>query len=289
MDYFTPLPGLDRPVDFSSSTLLLPQPSLASLAQLGSELIVSNLHLDRIGFLGLKDHVPAVSGLDGLSGQDAHPQGISYSVEVFQTPSRSLTVVLPRSPVIKARRLHYLDSMKIFILQGQFREVLIVAGVDAALRNDEGLNSSSPLRHFLLPSSSPSHLPLQAVSTPYSSSAAPSTRTLPLMPHGGLTRKLLEALSGLEQSPPISALLIYTFETTDPSTAFFLADALSVVLREQLQGLEQGLDKLHLGAGETGEGVIGDGVGVQWRVPKSWEHGLMGSELPLDQRTELFG
>lgn len=128
---------------------------------------MTNFHLARIGFLGLRDHVPAISGLDSLSNEpETSPYGISYSVEgelprkqplgaprrteltpslrtgaVFQTPSKSLTVVLPRSPVIRARRRHYLDSMRRFIEQGRFKEVLIVAGVDAALRGDEGLNS----------------------------------------------------------------------------------------------------------------------------------------------------
>ncbi|GAA5975366.1 hypothetical protein JCM5350_006452 [Sporobolomyces pararoseus] len=295
MDYFTPLPGLDRPVDFTSSTLLLPQPSLASLAQLGADLIITNFHLVRVGFLGLRDHVPAVSGLDSLSGVPGNPEGISYSVEVFQTPSRSLTVVLPRSPVIRARRPHYLASMKQFIEQGRFKEVLIVAGVDAALRGDEGLNSSSPLRHFLLPSANPSSLPLSTVSTPYSttSSSGPSASTsIPLMPHGGLTRKLLETFSSpspSSQLPPISTLLIYTFETTEPSTAFFLADALSVVLSKELEGLEEGIERLTIEEQEQQANEGGVGGEIKWKVPKSWETGLMGPELGLEDRTELFG
>ncbi|GAA5960285.1 hypothetical protein JCM3765_002529 [Sporobolomyces pararoseus] len=295
MDYFTPLPGLDRPVDFSSSTLLLPQPSLASLAQLGADLIITNFQLTRIGFLGLRDHVPAVSGLDSLSGQSGFPEGISYSVEVFQTPSKSLTVVLPRSPVIRARRPHYLASMKQFIEQGRFKEVLIVAGVDAALRGDEGLNSSSPLRHFLLPSANPSSLPLQNVSTPYSATSSSETSTslsIPLMPHGGLTRKILEALSSppvSSQLPPISTLLIYTFETTEPSTTYFLADALAVVLSKDLEGLEEGIERLTIEEQEQQAMEGGVGGEIKWKVPKSWETGLMGPELASEDRTELFG
>ncbi|GAA6006094.1 hypothetical protein JCM11491_002030 [Sporobolomyces phaffii] len=295
MDYFTPLPGLDQPVDFSSSTLLLPQPSLASLAQLSTDLIVSNFHLVRIGYLGLRDHVPAVSGLDSLPGDDL--EGISYSVEVFQTPSKSLTVVLPRSPVIRARRLHYLHSMRNFIEQGRFKHVLVVAGVDAALRTDEGLNSSSPLRHYLLPSpSSPtsatttSHLDLSSVSTPYSTLT--SSSSIPLIPHGGLTRNLLETLSSASSSaalPPVSALLIYTFESAEPETAFYLADALAHVLREELQALEERVEKLNLGGDGPEEERAGATPRIKWKVPKSWETGLMGPELGLDSRTELFG
>ncbi|GAA5926147.1 uncharacterized protein JCM15063_000198 [Sporobolomyces koalae] len=287
MNYFTPLPGLSEPVDFTSSTLVLPQPSLASIAQLACDLIIANFQLTRVGFLGLRDHVPAVSGLDTLPGKETAPDGISYSVEVFQVPSRSLTVVLPRSPVIRARRPHYLASMRQFIAQGQFKEVLLVAGVDAALRNDEGLNSSSPLRHFLLPNpSSPSLLDLASVSTPYS--LASGSDALPLVPHGGMTRRLLDTLQSSDSTdlPAVSALLIYTFETTEPETAFFLADALTSVLKKELEGLESRIENLQLGDNPEEERPQG---AIKWKVPKSWETGLMGAELPLDHRTDMFG
>jgi len=65
----------------SPSLHIQPQPSLASLAQLASDLIIHNFALQRIGFLGLRDHVPAVSGLDGLPGSSNGEGGVSFSVE----------------------------------------------------------------------------------------------------------------------------------------------------------------------------------------------------------------
>jgi len=111
------------------------------------------------------------------------------------------------------------------------------------------------------------------------------------MPHGGLTRKLLETLSSpaSTQLPPISTLFIYTFETTEPSTAFFLADALSVVLSKDLEGLEAGIERLTLEEQEQQTAEGGFGGTLKWKVPKSWESGLMGPELALEDRTELFG
>lgn len=47
--------------------------------------------------------------------------------------------VLPRSPVIRARRKHWARAMHEFVKAGAFGEVLVVAGVDAASRGDDGL------------------------------------------------------------------------------------------------------------------------------------------------------
>lgn len=51
-----------------------------------------------------------------------------------------LTVVLPRAPIIQARKQHYLQEMRRWIVEeAQFGEVLVLSGVDAASRVDEGL------------------------------------------------------------------------------------------------------------------------------------------------------
>lgn len=63
---------------------------------------------------------------------------------VYATPSRSLFIALPRSPVIRARRANYLESMQRWVAESGFKEVLIVAGADAAMRGDDGLNALSP-------------------------------------------------------------------------------------------------------------------------------------------------
>ena len=54
--------------------------SLASLPQLATDLLVHTLHLQLIGHLGLRDYIPAVSGLDYVE-EEAVPEGICLGVE----------------------------------------------------------------------------------------------------------------------------------------------------------------------------------------------------------------
>jgi hypothetical protein len=87
--------------------------------------------------------------------------------------------------------------------------------------------------------------------------------------------------------------LIYTFESAEVETAFYLADALAEVLKKELEGLEHGVERLQISEEEESSseqaGFEGVARRIKWKVPKSWETGLMGPELGLESRTELFG
>ncbi len=108
MDYFTPLDPESTP-SFSGATLILvslpqpervqlgfpslrvpphlglaalvqPQPSLGSVPQLATDLILHNHELTLIGYLGLRDHVPSVAGLDSLPGEKP-TEGVSFATQ----------------------------------------------------------------------------------------------------------------------------------------------------------------------------------------------------------------
>ena len=72
---------LTRECSALTSPTLQPQPSLASLPQLAADLIIHTLKLDLVGFLGLQDFVPAVSGLDSSDTASPAPEGVSFAVE----------------------------------------------------------------------------------------------------------------------------------------------------------------------------------------------------------------
>lgn len=246
--------------------------------------------------------------------------------KVFATPNRSLVIALPRSPVIRARRSHYLDSIRHWIHQSQFSDVLVVAGADAAMRGDDGLNAITPLRHLVLgtgseePSArlattlrqiSPSYLsssPSGFQSSSEVAAAHSSSGTLiPPIPHGGLTRQLLTALMSESSreagaatttttttTPAINALIIYTSEGAASESAHFLADALAYLLEPQLADLENRIERSSSPQGGEGDELIRGGQGsekgnIKWKEPRSWERGLLGPELARDAGREMYG
>lgn len=139
------------------------------MAQLACDLLVHNCALELVGYLGVRDFVPAVGARDALPGGEGEVEGLSLGTEgasrsltavccgacasatkltglmslfaVYTNPTRTLTLVLPRAPIIHARKAHHLDAMNRFVAAGGFRDVLVVAGVDAAMRGDEALNA----------------------------------------------------------------------------------------------------------------------------------------------------
>lgn len=139
----------------------------------------------------------------------------------------------------------------------------------------------TPLRHLTFPTPS-GPTPLQTKLTSLGPSYAPSSSAtkIPLIPHGGLTRPLLEALT-FPSALPTSALLIYAAEGDNQAAAFLLADALSEVL---------GLEVPDATGAEEGEEGSRQGLGRrQWIAPKSWERGLMGEELGRERGGEMYG
>jgi len=153
--------------------------------------------------------------------------------------------------------------------------------------------SPTPLRH-LIPSSSSTTSPLlaslQSIAPPYStSSSTSSSSTLPSLPHAGLTRSLLAALSSppstssTSTSPapapqvPVAALLAYTAEGTAAPLAHQLASALAHVLELPVP------PRFDAAPGRDRQGDDEEHEQQKtWVEPISWERGLMGVELERD-------
>ncbi|KAI5481526.1 proteasome assembly chaperone 2 [Pseudohyphozyma bogoriensis] len=265
-DYFIPLPG-STPPSFKSTTLILPQPSLGSLPQLALDLITHSPSFTLVGYLGLEDHIPSISSLDSLPSQPRPPaSSISYAVQVFYAAKSNVTVVLPRSPVVRARKANYLESMREWIQHNGVGEVLVIGSVDAGLRGDEALSLETPLRTILVPTSvsTPLITKLATLVTYSPPSSTDSSPKIPPIPSGGLTRKLIDALSPLSSTIPISALLIFAAEGSNTDQAKGLATAVA-----ELVGVEKETDT--------------------WEEPRSWENGLMGEELGRARVGELYG
>lgn len=58
--------------------------------------------------------------------------------------NETITLVLPRSPIIKSRKPHHLIALREWVEGSGFGEVLVITGVDAGARGDEALLSFVP-------------------------------------------------------------------------------------------------------------------------------------------------
>lgn len=138
---------------------------------------------------------------------------------------------------------------------------------------------ANPLRYFNLPSQSTSTSPLAtSLSSKLPSYALPDTKGIPLFPHGGLIRSILESFdstlpNNTDSTVQVSALLIYASEGDNTALAYYLADVLVDLL-----SLENEV-----------EGKAEMGGRIQWVDPKSWEAGLRGPELGRARGGEMFG
>ncbi|KAK4050817.1 hypothetical protein OIV83_003239 [Microbotryomycetes sp. JL201] len=307
MDFFVTATGAHP--DFQGSILVLPQPSLGSVAQLASDLIVhassssssssSSPNWRVVGYLGLQERVPVVSGLDYLAS-DTEPTlsgGITFAVQVYQTLDNKVTLVLPRSPVVRARRQRYIDSLQRWILENNFTDTLIVSSVDAAMRMDDSIREPTPFRHLIVSNKTPLQARLSKIGPSYLKH--PLTESgrlahLPTFPHGGLTRKLFENLldssvtvadagqpsSSMNKLDNVSGLIVYTSEGDNTILASQLADVLIKVL---------GLDgPPPVKEDENGVQVDATKIG-RWTKPKSWLTGLSGKTLDRNLAGEMFG
>jgi len=254
----TPANG-SRKLSFASSTLVLPIVSTGNVAQLAVDLLIASLGLRRVGILDGRDLL-SVAG-----AREDGEAGITTPLEIFGKDGSQFYVVQQRSPVLKARKEHFISSIISFVQQNQFGSLLVLSGVDVSIRSDQQM--SNPTFH-LIPSHT-SSLPssLSSLSTlvpPYRAPVKldlPSSREqtqqtdVPLIPGGGLTRRLL---SSLPPSLPTGVLLEYVLEGDNRADALMLANVTAKVL-----GLEN----------------------LTWKEPSSWQQGLFGT--PHDQT--LFG
>lgn len=117
---------------------------------------------------------------------------------------------------------------------------------------------------------------LTNLAPPYTAQRKPGT--VSSIPHGGLTRALLETLdpatstaSADKVTGPVAALLVYAAEGDNAALACLTAEALVRAL-----DLDARFEK-------NAEG------GIKWRKPRSWEAGLMGEELGRDRVGEMYG
>ncbi|KAI0051815.1 hypothetical protein FA95DRAFT_1484608 [Auriscalpium vulgare] len=262
--------GFYHPLDasfgtFSGKTLIVPIVSTANVAQLAVDLLVANLSLHLIGSFDSRDLVPVVGGReDGLSG-------LTTPLELFGKEDVGIVCIQQRSPVLKSRKQEFIDTLLEFIKGADFSAVLFLSGVDLSDRTDSQMGT--PTFHIHPPNTAPwANAPLASIpvripeyTTPVSQHPTPVSHesSIPFIPGGGLTRRVLSTLSAQADMFPVptASVLNFVLEGDNTPDARWLAGIVLAVLG--IRGPEVVVD-------EEGFGRL------DWREPASWK-GLFGT------------
>ncbi|PPQ62923.1 hypothetical protein CVT24_006163 [Panaeolus cyanescens] len=265
MTFIYPVQNADQ-VNVQGKTLVVPVVSVANIGQLAVDLLIATFDLRRFAILDPQYCIPLAGARDDSQA------GVTTPLEIYGNNKVDFVVIQQRSPVLKLRKQDYVDSLLDFIKTYKFGAVLFLGGVDLSDRTDSQMMTPT---HKLLAPNGPSLQDtgltnLQSLPIPTYTSRARQVPeglkdtallnndpSLPFIPGGGLTRRILGSLPS-EWSIPTASLLQFVIEGDNRLDAGLFA---SVVIK-----------------------VLGQDV-VQLKQPESWRDGLFGT--PHDQ--SLYG
>ncbi|KAF4621076.1 hypothetical protein D9613_000383 [Agrocybe pediades] len=249
-----------RTTSMEGKVLIVPIVSTANVGQLAVDLIIASLALTRIAVLDPRFCIPVVGARD--DGQ----KGITTALELYGHPDSNLVVIQQRSPVLKSLKEEFIQELLTFIKDEKFSSVLFLAGVDLSNRTDAQMMTPT---YQLRPEKGPtlagtplqslSSLPIPTYSSPVRQhlQAEEENPSVPFIPGGGLTRRILSSIP--EGWPvPTACLLQFVLEGDNRADAGLLASVVTKVIGVDIK---------------------------EWRQPFSWRAGLFGT--PHDQT--LYG
>ncbi|KIL62525.1 hypothetical protein M378DRAFT_165538 [Amanita muscaria Koide BX008] len=249
--------------NIKGKVLIIPVVSTANVAQLAVDVFIASFSLRRVASIDPKYFIPVVG-----AREDGEP-GITTPCELFTNDNVNLAVIQQRSPVLKARKQEFVDSLFEYIKTSGASAVLFLSGVDVSNRTDSQmltptyqiqsggtpLLASSPLRNL-------NSLPIPTYTTPIAQQPLAGDGKPPLIPFipgGGLTRRILSSLPQGWQIPT-AAILQFVLEGDNRADAQLLAAVVAKVLDS-------------------------DSAITEWKHPTGWQQGLFGTP----QEQTLYG
>lgn len=254
--------GVDTPfiypqtdLNLQGKTLVVPTVSTGNVPQLAVDLLIASFPLRRLAVFDPGYFIPVVGGKED-------EEGITTPLELYGETDSSLFVIQQRSPVLKSKKQDFVNSLLHFIQSSAFVAVLFISSVDSFNRTDSQmftrtyqiqLRNSPSLEGTLLEAlTSSEFIPIYtspAIDGSYRTQEAKEDSNIPLIPGGGLTRRILNSLP-VGWSIPTASLVQFALEGDNRSDARLLAAITSQVLGYNLS---------------------------DWRQPASWENGLFGT------------
>ena len=134
---------LDPRGQLSTECLIIACVSLGNVAQLASDVLLTTLQMQRVGYLAPSFAVPVIGGLD--SATDSNLYGISTPLELFESQDGKFTILHSRSPPLKSRKEAFIRELVNFACR--YKRVLVVTSIDASARRDEDVRiACAPFR-----------------------------------------------------------------------------------------------------------------------------------------------
>jgi len=236
--------------------------STANVAQLAVDLIITTLSLVRVAVLDSRYCIPVVGAReDGLNG-------ITTPIELYGRSDLDFLVIQQRSPILKSRKQEFINILLGFIETSKIGAVLLISGVDPLNRTDAQMITTT---YQIRPKNSPSIsstvlqslesllIPVYKSPVQQEPQNSEENNSIPFIPSGGLTRRILNSLPD-GWNVPTACLLQFVFEGDNRADANILASVVAKVI-----GVEANC--------------------LPWKQPNSWREGLFGA--PHDQ--SLYG
>ncbi|KAK3257284.1 hypothetical protein CYMTET_33623 [Cymbomonas tetramitiformis] len=236
-------------IDFEGCTLIAPTVSAGNLGQLTVDLLVSTLSLVRVGYLEDDNVLPCI----GNDPYNAEPTGsLALGLELYSDSKRTIVCLQQRAPAMPGRSRAFAKNLSKWISASKFKDVIVLAGVEAAWRTEQRIGLGFQLRYVC--SSSDGKLERcealgwklledEAFVHGFGQLGKDESRSPPW--------PLFQAIAAGENSPQALALMGFVNEGDNIPDALQLATVLANYLN--LEG-------------------FGDGSSYQWRIPPSWAH-----------------
>uniref|UniRef100_A0A0B6ZSN5 Proteasome assembly chaperone 2 n=1 Tax=Arion vulgaris TaxID=1028688 RepID=A0A0B6ZSN5_9EUPU len=143
------IPSSNGKHDWQDFTLILPTVSVGNVGQLASDLIISTLSLERVGYF-LHPSLLPVAGNNPYADDGSTSYKMTTGCEVFESSVKKIVVVQQRAPIIKGRRKEYSDWLSDWIQEKKFHQVVILSSTFSQNRLDHQI-TGSPFRILLSP------------------------------------------------------------------------------------------------------------------------------------------
>ncbi|KAM6455876.1 proteasome assembly chaperone 2 isoform 2-T2 [Liasis olivaceus] len=242
---------------------ILPAVSVGNVGQLAIDLVVSTLHIPKVGYFYTDCLVPMV-GNNPYATVEEDATELCINAEVYAATSKELVVLQIRSPFIKNKYRPFCQILLSWVKNCEFSKIVLLSSSHAYQRNDQQLHGTA-LRYLISPAVEKT---VRDVLERLSGSELEQISTFPgvnddkifYIPGGGIT-KLLFAES-CSEGIPLVVLLKFCSEGDNIPDALALAD----YLNESLQLIAP-------------QSSSSQAKSSRWKIPSSWKL-LFGSGLP---------